>query len=124
LGDDSAGDERDGHEGDDDQERLLDDAVDVAEGEDEGDGGWATVQRTGDPPKTRERPSPEPTALPTENISVMPKTPTPASTPTGLPRCSLIEVIREVGVAMPSRTLMSVKKIMRMVETAMTHTRV
>ena len=35
-----------------------------------------------------------------------------------------MEVIREVGVAMPRRTLMSVKKIMRMVETAMTQIRV
>ena len=34
-----------------------------------------------------------------------------------------MEVISDVGVAMPSRTLMSVKKIMRMVETAMTQTR-
>ena len=36
LGDDSAGNERDAHEDDDDQERLLDDSVDVPEGQDEG----------------------------------------------------------------------------------------
>ena len=66
------------------------------------------LQSTGLPPKTIESPRPDPTALPTENISVMQKTPTPATQPVGRPRCSLIEVMSETGVRMPRRTLMSV----------------
>lgn len=65
-------------------------------------------------------PRPDPTAFPTEKHSVIRNTPTPAMTPTALPRCSLIEVMSDTGLLMPSRTLMSVRKIIRIVETTMT----
>jgi hypothetical protein len=81
-----------------------------------------TVHMTGGPPKSIERPRPEPTALPTENIRVMRKTPTPATTPHPLPRWSLMEEMSETGDLMPSRTLMSVSTIMRMVDTTITQT--
>ena len=79
-----------------------------------------TVHMIGLPPKSIDRPRPDPTALPTEKHRVMRKTPMPATTPTQPPRCSLIEAMSEVGDLMPSRTAMSVRKIIRIVETTIT----
>ena len=84
----------------------------------------ARVHRTGDPPKTRERPRPEPTALPTEKHRVMTKTPRPAATPVGLPRVFLMVSTSEPSDMIPTRMLMSAKTSMRIVDRAMTQIRV
>ena len=82
------------------------------------------VHSSAEPPKSIESARPEPAALPTEKQRVMKKTLRPATTPHGLPRIRLMVAIIVPGAAMPMRTLMSVKKIIRSVETAMTQTRV
>lgn len=82
------------------------------------------VHITGDPPRSIDAPRPRPTALPTEKHKVTRKTPMPAITPTFLPRWSLIDWINDTGDLIPKRTLMSVRKIIRMVETTITQIRV
>ena len=52
------------------------------------------VHTAGDPPNSSDRPRPEPKALPTENIRVIPKTPMPAMVPTGFPRTSLMVLLK------------------------------
>ena len=75
------------------------------------------------PPKSIDRPSPEPVALPTEKLRQIRKTPTPAIRPIGLPSSSLIELISETGDLIPSRTLMSERKIIRIVDSTTTQIR-
>lgn len=81
------------------------------------------VHMTGLPPNMSDSPRPDPTAFPTENISVIPKTPIPAITPVPLPSTSLMVVISEPRECRAIRTLMSVKASMSTVDTAMTQIR-
>ena len=83
----------------------------------------SSVQNTALPPNSIDRARPDPAALPTEKHRVMKKTPQPASTPTGFPSVCLIVPIMDRGEAIPTRTLISVKKIISTVETRITQIR-
>jgi hypothetical protein len=64
-----------------------------------------------------------PTALPTENIRVMVKTPSPATTPVTRPRVSLMVSTTEPRDMMPTRMLMSAYISISAVDRTMTQIR-